>query len=195
VWDHSAGTIPTGADGPWSSGTLVLTQPVQGTFYLHLASHNCDHASGGVAHYGPYLVAAVATVHVDDDNATGVEDGTETHPFNTIQEGVNAVAAGGTVKVARGTYRESIVIDAKQVSIRGGYVGGTYPGTGDFADAGRDPNPETNNTLIDGGGAAVAITCQGTGARGSALSAFKVRNRGAVFRGGLVLHRVAAIRP
>ena len=50
----------------------------------------------------------VPATHVDDDNTTGIEDGTLEHPFNTIQEGVDAVVEGGTVRVASGYYPERI---------------------------------------------------------------------------------------
>ena len=97
---------------------------------------------------------------------------------------------GATTKVARGTYTENVTIDGKQVTIKGGYAGGTYPGTGEFGDGNRDPDPSTNNTVIVGGGAAVVVWCQGSGARGSLLTGFTVRNGGATFRGGGVLKRV-----
>ena len=49
---------------------------------------------------------------------------------------------GGTVKVARGTHTGNVTINGKQVTIQGGYVGrGVYPGTGDFSDATRNPDP------------------------------------------------------
>jgi hypothetical protein len=133
-----------------------------------------------------------AVVHVDDDNTTGVEDGTERYPYNSIQEGVDAVADGGAVKVARGTYRENLTIAGKSMTIRGGYLGGRYPGTGDFGEASRDPDPSTNQTVIEGGGSATQIACQDDDARGSVLTSFKLINGGAIFRGGLVLKGVVA---
>jgi hypothetical protein len=43
-------------------------------------------------------------IYVDINNNTGVEDGTETHPFNTIKEGIEAASAGTTVFIKQGTY-------------------------------------------------------------------------------------------
>ncbi|OGI29826.1 MAG: hypothetical protein A2288_03645 [Candidatus Moranbacteria bacterium RIFOXYA12_FULL_44_15] len=43
-------------------------------------------------------------VYVDDGADVNEEFGTEDYPFNTIQEGIDSVAAGGTVNVAEGTY-------------------------------------------------------------------------------------------
>jgi hypothetical protein len=134
-----------------------------------------------------YLMAVVC---VDDSNQ-GAEDGTPAHPFRTIQAGIGAARTGGTIKVAKGTYTGPLAINAKQVEIRGGYVGGTaYPPAGNFEEASRDPDPVRNATVIDGGGAATAVTCVGTAAAGSSLVGFRIENCGAVFKGGLVLKRV-----
>jgi hypothetical protein len=141
-----------------------------------------------------FQVTAPTTAHVDASNTTGLENGTTTYPFDTVQEGINAAGSGSSVKVARGTYHESLLIDGKRVDIIGGYVGGTYPGTGDFGEAGRNGDPATNNTMIDGSGASTAVECQGAAARGSSLSSFAIRNGGAIFRGGLVLQRVISSR-
>ena len=47
-------------------------------------------------------VAAAAQIYVDASNDSGVEDGTQASPFNTIQEGINAVMSGDEVIVAAG---------------------------------------------------------------------------------------------
>jgi len=126
-------------------------------------------------------------VHIDDTNTTGNQDGTAQRPFKNIQAGIDAVADDGTVKVARGTYRESLEIDGKTVTIQGGYPGGTYPGTGDFADANRNPDPSSNGTVIDGSGNAVSIDA---GGMGSLLTGFTVRNAGADLMRCIQLKRV-----
>ena len=143
--------------------------------------------------YDPFEVEGPLTVRVDDDNKTGIEDGSAEHPFDTIQEGLNAVRDGGTVKVARGTYTENLTITGKTVTILGGYIGGTDYATaaGDFDDANRAPDPSTNNTWIDGDG--IPIKCQG-GGTGSLLSGFTLRSNGAIFRGSIRLQHVIARR-
>ena len=58
--------------------------------------------------FGPF--PAGTTIFVDVANTTGVEDGSEAHPFNTIQEGIDAAIDGGFVGVAAGTYVESVTL-------------------------------------------------------------------------------------
>lgn len=44
------------------------------------------------------------SIYVDASNNTGIEDGSEQHPYNTIKEGVAAAMAGSTVMIKAGTY-------------------------------------------------------------------------------------------
>jgi parallel beta-helix repeat protein/predicted outer membrane repeat protein len=48
-----------------------------------------------------------ATIHVDDDNTSGPWLGTEDHPYQYIQDGINAASGRDTVIVRNGTYRGS----------------------------------------------------------------------------------------
>jgi Protein of unknown function (DUF1565) len=52
--------------------------------------------------YGPFPPGT--TVFVDRANTSGVEDGSQAQPFDTIGEGIDAAPAGGVVGVAPGTY-------------------------------------------------------------------------------------------
>ena len=114
-----------------------------------------------------YVTGSLMLACVDDSNTTGVEDGSEAHPFDAIYEGVSAVLEGGTVKVAQGTYTSGsnpvvFVTYARlpAVFLRGGYVGASdyLSGPGNFADANRDW--EINVTTIDGEDARRCVTLE-----------------------------------
>jgi len=57
-------------------------------------------------------------IYVNAGNITGTEDGTKTHPFNTITEGLIAVSLGKSVMVAAGTYNEQLII-SKSITLQG----------------------------------------------------------------------------
>ncbi|MBZ0251898.1 MAG: right-handed parallel beta-helix repeat-containing protein, partial [Candidatus Methylomirabilis sp.] len=57
------------------------------------------------------------TVFVDASNASGIEDGSADHPFNTIAEGVAAAADGAIVQIAAGVYAESLSIAGRSVGL------------------------------------------------------------------------------
>jgi hypothetical protein len=64
-------------------------------------------------------------VYVDAKNVSGIEDGTETYPFNTITEGIEAVVSGKSVIVAAETYNEQLVIN-KGITLRGESKNNTF---------------------------------------------------------------------
>ncbi|MBL8766475.1 MAG: DUF1565 domain-containing protein, partial [Planctomycetes bacterium] len=57
-------------------------------------------------------------MHVDAA-FVGVETGSVSNPFNTIQEGIVAAAANDTVQVAAGTYLEQIDFLGKNIAVVG----------------------------------------------------------------------------
>ena len=57
-------------------------------------------------------------IYVDIGNTSGIEDGTQTHPFNSIIEGIDAVIPGKSVMVAAGTYNEQLIIN-KSIALQG----------------------------------------------------------------------------
>jgi hypothetical protein len=56
---------------------------------------------------GAYEFRYPQTVYVDDSNATGIEDGTIAHPFNTIGEANTAAENGDIIQVADGDYTDA----------------------------------------------------------------------------------------
>jgi len=59
------------------------------------------------------------TIYVDASNNTGVEDGTQQNPFNTITEGLFVAQNGDAISVALGTYLEDTLLIEHCVSITG----------------------------------------------------------------------------
>ncbi|GAI75028.1 unnamed protein product, partial [marine sediment metagenome] len=57
-------------------------------------------------------------IYVDAGNTTGIEDGTKTHPFDTVTEGLIAVSSGKSVIVAAGTYNEQLLVN-KSIILQG----------------------------------------------------------------------------
>jgi len=50
-------------------------------------------------------------IYVDDDNTAGPWEGTQTHPYRYIQDGVDNANAGDTIYVFNGTYNENVYIN------------------------------------------------------------------------------------
>lgn len=69
-----------------------------------------------------FSFAAVAnaqtTIYIDDSNKTGVEDGTQEHPYDTIGEALAVAEYGDVIFIEKGWYREDInLVDG--VSLQG----------------------------------------------------------------------------
>lgn len=112
-------------------------------------------------------------IFVDGDNNTGVEDGSFQHPFNTVQEGVDAAKVRGFGRVyvfaASSSYGENVAIgsdldligEGKHLGTDGGFGGGRFP-------------------VIDGSaGASAALNVEGAG--NVKIRGFDLMNTGAGF--------------
>ncbi|MEI6807844.1 MAG: inverse autotransporter beta domain-containing protein [bacterium] len=111
-------------------------------------------------------------IFVDGDNNSGVEDGSFQHPFNTVQEGVDAAKARGFGRVyvfaASSSYGENVAIGNDLDLIGEGKHLGTDGGFG-----GRFP-------VIDGSaGASAALNVEGAG--NVKIRGFDLMNTGAGF--------------
>ncbi|MBP7866832.1 MAG: right-handed parallel beta-helix repeat-containing protein [Acidobacteria bacterium] len=105
----------------------------------------------------PPCIAAV--VCVDDDNATGVADGSALHPYPTLQAAVDAASAGDEIRAAAGAYAR-VEVRSKALRLRGGYAGGSASdyasgAGGDFAT--RDPLTRVSHVQGDGAHATVSL--------------------------------------
>ena len=95
------------------SGTAPNVTYTPATNYLGVDSFTFN-VTDGVSTSAPALVSVTVvpkTLYVDGSNTSGIEDGTLQYPFNTIQEGVAACLAGGTVLVSNGTYALTTTIE------------------------------------------------------------------------------------
>ena len=72
----------------------------------------------------PRLPAVNGIIYVDDDNTEGPWDGTFEHPYQYIQDGIDAALVNGTVSVSNGTYPGDIVIN-KTLNVIGANKGKT----------------------------------------------------------------------
>ncbi|MBN1790231.1 MAG: T9SS type A sorting domain-containing protein [Bacteroidales bacterium] len=77
------------------------------------------------------------TIHVNIGNTSGIEDGSESHAYNTIQEAIDASIGGDVILVWPGTYSENLNINNKNIILNS-----LFANSGDENDV--------LNTIIDG---------------------------------------------
>ena len=92
--------------------------------------------------------------NVSDPN----EDGTESHPFDSIQEAIDVATNGQTVKVFSGTYWETLDFKGKSIKVQGGepnmpcpVIDANYTGTVVTLANGEDPNTELSGFILTRG--------------------------------------------
>ncbi len=93
-------------------GLSLWLQPARAAGPWYVANHSVAPRSvpDDEAFLNTVTAGTSATIYVDASNNTGIEDGTQAHPFNTIQEGLGVASNGDTVQVAAGTYYERITL-------------------------------------------------------------------------------------
>ncbi|MBA7543976.1 hypothetical protein ES705_36321 [subsurface metagenome] len=111
IWINGVEVIPLDSSVNWSHPYSLS----EGINNISIASRdavgNESSAITSIIEYDP-------DIYIDAANISGIEDGTKTHPFNTIAEGIDAVAPGKSVMVAEGTYNEQLIIN-KGVILQG----------------------------------------------------------------------------
>ena len=119
-----------------------------------------------------HVEASSKTIYVNAENANDPsQDGSATHPFDLIQEGVDVAGSGDTVEVASGVYYESVQINKSAISLVG----------------------QKSSTIIDGKGAgSVGIRLYHTPpdyTESVSISGFTVRNFSGMLGKGITLSR------
>ena len=66
-----------------------------------------------------YEVSTNKILYVDDDNTMGPWDGTQKHPYQHIQDGIDAANPGDTVFVFSGVYFERVTINKDKIKLIG----------------------------------------------------------------------------
>lgn len=105
-------------------------------------------------------------IYVDDDNTMGPWDGSQEHPYQFIQDGIDNASEGDTVFVFNGKYYENLVVD-KTISLMG-------------------ENRDT--TIIDGGNDKDVVKI--SRADEVTISGFTIQNSGELYS-GVYLYRSA----
>ena len=75
-----------------------------------------------------FVLTSIETIYVDDDNTAGPWNGTQEHPYQYIQDGINHAGNGDTVHIYSGTYFENVIVDKSIILV----------------------GENRNNTIIDG---------------------------------------------
>jgi len=108
---NGAEVILINSDTTWSYSYNLS----EGTNNISIASRD---AAGNESSAVLTTIEYDLNIYVDIGNTSGTEDGTQTHPFNTITEGIEAATPGKSVVVAAGTYNEQLIIN-KEITLQG----------------------------------------------------------------------------
>ncbi|MBN1183029.1 MAG: T9SS type A sorting domain-containing protein [Bacteroidales bacterium] len=112
------------------------------------------------------------TIFVDSANTSGIEDGSELNPYNTIQEAIDGSIDGDTILISPGTYPPFALVNFEGKLI----IASHFINTGDSS--------YINNTIIDGNqnGSVVYISnCTNS----IIINGLTIRNGNAITGGGI----------
>lgn len=111
IWINDTEVISLNSSTEWSCSYNLS----EGTNNISITSRD---AAGNESAALTTTIEYDPNIYVDAANTTGIEDGTKTHPFNSITEGIDAVASGKSVMVVAGTYNEQLIIN-KEITLQG----------------------------------------------------------------------------
>ena len=118
IWINGVEVVPLDSSVSW----LYPYNLSEGTNNISITSRD---TVGNESSEVTAIIEYDPNIYVDAANTTGVEDGTQTHPFNSIIEGIDAVAPGKSVIVDVGTYKEQLII-ARSITLRGASRDNTF---------------------------------------------------------------------
>jgi len=132
-FNNSQNAIDNGSNNQWDNGNLDGFRLRGGNWWSNYSG--VDNNNDGIGDT-PYNISGInnsqdrypliepwtgplnGTIYVDDNNTAGPWDGTNTNPFQNIQDGIDDAINGDTIFVYNGTYQENIVMD-KSVDLIG----------------------------------------------------------------------------
>ena len=111
IWINGAEVVPLDSSVDWSHFYNLS----EGINNISITSRD---TAGNESIAVTTIIEYDPNIYVNVGNITGIEDGTQTHPFDTIIEGIGEVAPGKSVIVAAGIYNEQLIID-KSITLQG----------------------------------------------------------------------------
>lgn len=104
IWLNGVEVVPLNSSTNWSYSYNLS----EGANDISIASRD---AAGNESSAVLTTIEYDLNIYVDIGNTSGIEDGTQAHPFNSITEGIEAVTSGKSVVVSAGTYNEQLIIN------------------------------------------------------------------------------------
>ena len=111
IWINGVEVVPLNSSTDWSYSYNLSEGANNISITSRDAAGNESLAVTTIIEYNP-------NIYVNIGNTSGIEDGTQTHPFDSITEGIEAVTSGKSVVVAAGTYNEQLIIN-KGITLQG----------------------------------------------------------------------------
>jgi hypothetical protein len=111
IWINGVKVVPLNSSTDWSYPYNLS----EGANNISITSRD---AAGNESLAVTTIIEYDPDIYVNIGNTSGIEDGTQTHPFDSITEGIEAVTSGKSVVVAAGTYNEQLIIN-KGITLQG----------------------------------------------------------------------------